>query len=226
MLDLRVEKIDRRGDRTEVELRNDLANVKLRFSREFRDPQVAFRQVMAKGSPTEAEASAYRDEAYARIAGVLFRGPLQDVLPEAQQRLLLFAHMTASGTGISHERFRDEDYLAIDLGTDDNVYNTLQLNQSQRVARIMNDRLLNVLKAFADPVREVDAIHGVKLDLRIPHRSFLDEDVPPDVDEMRVYAASDDIRAFADFEITNQEFIDRCFVIINENRVQVLLADG
>ena len=47
------------------------------------------------------------------------------------------------------------------------------MDQSGRVARILNDRLLNVLKAFAEPVRDVESIYGVKLTLRIGHRSFI-----------------------------------------------------
>ena len=156
----------------------------------------------------------------------VFDGPLSAVAPESRQLLLLFAHATAAGTGISHEQFRGEEYLVVDLGADSNVYNTLQMNQTQRIARILNDRLLNVLKAFAEPVRDVEVVFGVKLDFEIPYRNFLDDDAEPDHDVVRLYASSDDVKAFADFEITSQEFIDRSFVIVNENRVQIPLSEG
>ena len=94
------------------------------------------------------------------------------------------------------------------------------------MARLLNDRLLNVLKAFADPVRAVEAIYGVKLEIRIPHKGFLDNEADPEYDDLMIYASAEDTKAFADFELTNQEFIDRCFVILNNNQIHVPLSGG
>ena len=82
-----------------------------------------------------------------------------------------FAHITANGTTMSSEVYRGEAYLGVDLGRDTSVYNELQLNQSARIARAMNDKLLTILKAFALPVQDVDAVYGLKLEFKIPHRS-------------------------------------------------------
>ena len=43
---------------------------------------------------------------------------------------------------------------------------------------------------------------------------------------MWIYASAEDTKGFADFELTNQEFIDRSFVIVNDNRIQVSLSGG
>ena len=226
LIALRIDNIDEDDDFTEVELRNDAINVKLRFSSQFADLNNALGQTVAVGTPTDTASVEYRQQVYSLIGERVFDGPLSAVAPESRQLLLLFADATAAGTGISHEQFRGEEYLVVDLGADSNVYNTLQMNQTQRIARILNDRLLNVLKAFAEPVRDVEVVFGVKLDFEIPYRNFLDDDAEPDHDVVRLYASSDDVKAFADFEITSQEFIDRSFVIVNENRVQIPLSEG
>ena len=76
LLTLRVEKIDQKDDYTEVELRSEAVNVKLRFAREFQDLEVAFRKVVAIGSQADGEA---QEEAYAHIGEAVFQGPRQAV---------------------------------------------------------------------------------------------------------------------------------------------------
>ena len=41
-----------------------------------------------------------------------------------------------------------------------------------------------------------------------------------------LYVLATDARAFADFEMTNQEFVDACVIIVNDSRIEVRLADG
>ena len=41
-----------------------------------------------------------------------------------------------------------------------------------------------------------------------------------------MYALSSDAQGFADYEMTNQEFVDACVVIVNDNRIEIQLSDG
>ena len=41
-----------------------------------------------------------------------------------------------------------------------------------------------------------------------------------------LYVLATDAQAFADFEMTNQEFVDAGVIIVNDNRIEVWLADG
>ncbi len=41
-----------------------------------------------------------------------------------------------------------------------------------------------------------------------------------------LYVLATDAQAFADFEMTNQEFVDACVIVVNDNRIEVRLADG
>ena len=40
-----------------------------------------------------------------------------------------------------------------------------------------------------------------------------------------LYVLATDAQAFADFEMT-KEFVDACVIIVNDNRIEVRLADG
>ena len=91
-------------------------------------------------------------------------------------------------------------------------------------AKIINERLLTILKAFVSPVRETPFICGLKIELRIPHKSFTDQVATPDYDELELFVPNSVIRDFADLEITSQELVDGSVVIVNSNRVAVPLA--
>ena len=158
------------------------------------------------------------------MAAGVFQGPLLTVPSELQVGLLSYAHRSLGGAELRHAKFRQDDYLVVDLGTDPSIYNTLQLNQSQRVARILNDRLIEPLKEAAAAL-DGTGLAGVRLELLIPHRNFLN-DLPADHDKLIMYASVSDAQKFAEYEITNQEFINACVVIVNDNRIEVQLTDG
>jgi hypothetical protein len=64
------------------------------------------------------------------------------------------------------------------------------------------------------------------LEFDIPHKSLVDASANPAILKLQVYAPSEQIRKFAEADITNQQFIDNCVVIADGNRIQVPLAGG
>ncbi len=99
------------------------------------------------GSSDSPAAKAYLDETYDYMARSSFTGPLAEMPQEIKKTVVQFAHATANGTKVGDAEYKDQAYLAVDLGSHNEVFNSLQLNRSQRVARIVDDRLLDVLKA-------------------------------------------------------------------------------
>jgi hypothetical protein len=172
----------------------------------------------------KGDAERVRAAAYAALAKVYFVGPLADLSDATQHLLLTFAELTAKGTRIGSVTFKDKLYLLIDLGEDGSVYNDLKLNQAQRTALVLNERLLVILKAFAAPVREASNIQGLKLEYNVLHRSFANQYAEPEHDKLEVYSGADDIRRFAEADITSQQLVDNSIIIVNSNRIQVPLA--
>ena len=114
------------------------------------------------------------------------------------------------------------------------MYNTRR-HESHRVARILNQRLLNWVKETGAWL-EGTGLAGIRVELEIPHRPFVSQDddaesatvvdavdlaaaalaepatavgfaaVETVVDRMILYVLATDAQAFADFEMTNQEF--------------------
>jgi uncharacterized protein (DUF1684 family) len=183
-------------------------------------PDFAYGQIFA----TKDEIAAYRDQVYRAMSEQFFTGPLKAIPEERKLALVTFADRTAGGASMGSTTYKDNLYLAIDLGQDDSVYNELKLNQAQRVARVLNDSLLSKLKASAKEVATVDALHGIKLWYTIPHRDFAKEYAAASEDRLELYAPREQIKKFAEADITSQQFIDGCVVIVNDNRIQVPLA--
>jgi len=65
------------------------------------------------------------------------------------------------------------------------VFNSLRLNQSQRVAEVLNRPLLTELKRFASPIQTVQELDGLSLSITVLHKDFL-QDVVPDLDHLEI----------------------------------------
>jgi len=163
--------------------------------------------------------------AYEAIAAHVFSGDLGTIPHPAQLALLELAHDTAKGVGIAPETFKDRTYLAVDVLDDAYEYNSLKLNASQRVAHVVNNGQLSVLKAFAKPMDGVTTVFGIKVHALIHYADFVSRE-HVGVNDLTIYAPAELIKKFADADITNQEFIDGCTVILDGNRVKVDLSLG
>lgn len=204
----------------EVELKTvSGASIKLLFPKG--DAETLFPRVVS----SKAELDGYRAETYKLLGDKFFNDTPLATLPEDRKSaLVLFAHLTAKGTTMGTITYKDNVYFRVDVGTDDNVYNELKLNQSQRVSRVLTERLLTLLKAFAAPVAGVKEVYGLKIEMGIPHKSFADQYASASVDKLELYAPSELIKTFSDADITSQQFIDGCVVIVEGNRVSVALT--
>jgi len=225
-----IDKVSKKKEKnteyTEVEMSDPTLVIKLRFMPPTIDIAQTFKRVAASGNSDSPEMQSYLERLYDAMGKQFFKGSLVNLEDNKKRTLLRFVHRTAKSTRISDETYKGNQYMVVDLGSDGTVYNDLKLNQPGRIATILNERLLNTLKAFAEPVKDVSELQGLKLEMEIPHKSFLETYATPRIDKLELYAPVDLIRKFANADITNQQFIDGCTVIVNTNRLQVSLAQS
>jgi hypothetical protein len=225
-----VEKIDRKKDATEVDLREappGRARVRMVFPANIATDDLArgFAKLVIAGPSKSLAVEEYRNAVYQRMAKQFFTGTPMEKLPENRQlSLARFAHITATGTRLGAETYKEKTYFVVNLGLDSNQYNDLKLSQGALVAHVVNEKLLHILKDFAAQVKDVPELQGLKLEIIVPHKSFLEEYAKPKLSRLQVFAQSDLITKFANADITNQQFIDGCVVIMDDNRVQVALS--
>jgi hypothetical protein len=205
---------------TIVELRNAAVYLKLRFP-PGADLKNDFQKVVAPGDWQSFQRSKdFHDNVLAPQGQGIFTGQLAG-LPEPI-KLSLFG-MVCSGQGtLGTVAFKGNTYLSVTLGDDGTVYNTIQLNQSARIAKVINDRLLDDIKAFQG-VASLVGIEGVQFTARIYFRNFVSETVAT-FDKLELYVPLGLASKFADLDITSQQLMDGSVIILNGNRVQVSLA--
>jgi hypothetical protein len=206
---------------TDVELRNPKTWVKLRFQ-PGSDISRGFQDLTFDGTWNQFEGSDYfKSVVFGKVGSAIFSGPLSQI-PDAKKLVLLRIAGTALAS-VSSESFKDKVYIGFAFPLSGTVYNSLKLNEGARTATVLNSQLdlLKSLAVLADTVAD-----GVKIEQTILYRDFASENAPNSSDRLQVYAPLAAIKQFASADITSQQFIDQCVVILNSNRIQVLLSNG
>ena len=227
LLPVKVQKVDRKPEYLEVELKQvkGLHTFKLRFPPSVADIAGAFNAVASQGAPDAPPSVDFRQQAYKALAHQMFVGELEHIPVDNQIKLVEFADLTAHGTTIASEHYKDHLYMVVKMDGDGNTYNDLRFNQSTLVAHVVNEELLTILKAFASQVKSVPAIQGLKIDTQISHHSFAEgEFAPSKHSHLELYAPADAIQKFANADITSQQLIDACVVVLDDNRIEVPLS--
>jgi hypothetical protein len=211
--------IEKKTKNTVVEVRTTSSgNVRLVFPNAADvDSGIAAVTLRPGESPEE-----YRTGIYKEIAKTVFTGDLAGVPAESQARLLSFAD--ASGSPLSVAKYKDGTYLSVDVGDDGNVYNTLQMNQMQRLARSLREHIIPVLKRLAGDV-SASSMTGVKVAFKVHFQNFLEKYVPPAVDSVIMYIPAEALQQFADADISSQKLLDASVILVNDDRVEVSLAE-
>lgn len=213
----KIEKISNKIGFTEVELRADFRWLKLRF--------VGVEAADAFAAVTTPDLDAYLGEASALLAEEYISKPLGGPVSASQIDLVRYAEI-AGARLIRSEVYKDKFYVVVNLGSDASTYNDLQFSQASLIAHVLNEDLFKKIKGFASTLRAVDGVFGMKLEFGIPHKSFLDERAIASVYVLHMYAPAGEITQFVEADITSQQFVDRCVVIVDGSRVQVSLASG
>lgn len=205
----------------DVELRNDKAWVKLRFQAGADIPK-GFGELTYNGTWSDFEKSDnFKTVVFGRVAARIFDGPLS-AIPDATKLALLRIAGTGLAT-VASETFKGKLYVTFTFPISGTVYNSLKLNESARVATVVNSRLA-MLKSLA-VIAESAGVEGVKLQENVLYRDFL-SDQQNKSDGLQVYAPLRAITQFSSADLTNQQFVDLCTVIVNDNRVQVVLSSA
>jgi hypothetical protein len=219
-LPVKVIKVNKKPSYTDVELREDGATgrtVKLRFAFAG-DTNAAFEALVIDA----AEREAYLKRAYADLAPNMLSGTLANLPMPAQIEIMRFAETAGSGPRLREENLSGDVYMVMDLGRYAGEPNGAKPNGTASVARVINNRLLTVFKAFARPSEGAAPISGLKLEIALP-RSSASTSVA-ETDRLQVSASVGDIRRYANGELTNQQFVETCAVMFDGNRISVPLS--
>ncbi len=208
---------------TQIEIRNPAIWVKLRFD-PSKDVGARLREVIAVQDIEQFKQGEYfRKEVFDILDPQIFVGPLGGLPFKLKLALLDFVHFKKEA--ITAGTYKGKSYLSVDLGDTGDVYNSLRLDQSARVARVINETYLSLIKTFSS-VAEQAGIEGIKLTTVILHKSFLDQAATPTRDHLEVYVPLDKAQQFGNAEITSQQLMDASVILLNDNRIQAVLTSS
>lgn len=221
MRQLTLEKVSRNNRFTEVELRDPLFKVKLRFDTTVKDLNAAFREVAFIGLLSEFEASDYyQQEVVRKVLPLIFTGTLASIPTKAKLRLV--SEVKYIDSAIRTEKYKGHTYLVLNAGGDVQIYNTIQMDQSARISHALNQRVLSYMKRVAKIINFHSEVDGIKVEVDLPYKNFVTEYYnEPNYDHLELFAPMDIIRQFAEDELTNQEFVEEAVLLVNGNRSHI-----
>lgn len=171
-----------------------------------------------------SEAAAVEELAFKRNSERVFSGKLANV-PEERRRLLFkIARVRQVSLRFSADSIRGANYFGIHMMYP-GVLNSARLNQNQRIAYVLNETLLTYTKTFASAVGDVQGLDGVAFHVSVPHRNFVSTVMGYETDRVVLYLSTASIRKFAAAEITGQDLLDEGIVMVNDNRMKIVLSD-
>jgi hypothetical protein len=195
----------------------------LRFRSTVADVSAAFRRMTIIGEPSGSEAVKYLHDVRADRCARFFTGTLSKIADEKKLALVSVAQDLGDTTTMGSESYKNNLFFVVNLGTDGSVYNTNRMNQSDRVSKVINDRLIAALKVVAKTLQETSGIYGVKLEVKILFRDFMDDSARVQGDTLSIYSPFSSLQKFVDADITGQQLMDESVELVNENRVKVTL---
>jgi len=211
---------------TEVELQSGNMYLRFHFAHPYNQADALnaeLQQLIVSGGWERFESTEdFRKNVFEVQETKIFTGPMARLSYDTKVALL---HMACTGENtFATETYKGRTYFSVGLHSDGQVYNSTKLNSSVRVATVINERIIPMVKAFKRPTQE-SGIDGLKFAAPIYYRDFVSE-VVAQHDQLEIYLPLDLIQKFVDADITSQQLVDGSVVLLNGNRVQVSLAAG
>lgn len=186
--------------------------------------QALIDQFVVDGPPDGPAAQALLEKAVARVMEPLFAKELAAVPQERRSGLVAAVRKVGAG-GIAPLTYRDSLYLSLNLGSHANVFNTIQMNRTQRVARVTTEQLIPALREIEKGLSGAEAVQGVALEVRIAYKNFVKPDnEEAGSDKLEILVPRSELAKLADDEITSQQLVAAGVVRLNGNRIDVDLS--
>jgi hypothetical protein len=183
-----------------------------------------FHRFVAVGGAGDAAAQALAEQSAARVAETFFTGDLATIPAEKRTPLLKTA-VSLGASGVKRTIYRDAPYLDLNLGEHDTIFNTIQLDRSQRLARVTADRLIPAVRKLEEQLAGIDALSGIAVTISVSYKNFVaPANSEAGTDKIELFAPRTELARLLRDEITGQQFLANSVVRVNGSRVDVDLG--
>ena len=223
MVGYKIDSIDRKRDYTEIKLsklKDRIVDLKIRLAIRFMMYKTPFKHF----SLSEIWRSFGKSDYFVDwVMPKILKGTKSENLPrEEKQRL-----MNSVGNDVNSLKvFKQKLYLGLEF-KDTSNFNSNLVNEVERAARTIR-KYLPEMKKKLGVVTSFDEFEGVKIETTLRYSNFSAapflSDTSPDFDSFEFYVPIDALKLFDEAEITDQDLVDKSFVMLNSNRIRVNLS--
>jgi len=206
-----------KGERIEFEVPLEIDDWESLFS------QIAVKESFASPGHDDA-VSSLTLPFFKRYARRAFKGPFESLSEEEKISILATIHKFATSYVVSTAEFKGVTYLSIDLGRSEVSFNDLQTNSNRRAATEISNRVFPKLREIVKELKD-KPLPGLAFEMRVAHKDFTKQYSSSTYDKVQLFLDGSQARLFADYEITDQELVDSNYVLIDDNRVKLDMAD-
>jgi hypothetical protein len=203
----------------EVILRNDTTDVRLWITPGALSESEAFDKLVYRGNIENFQTSdEYRKEFMDRFFPIYFPGPLAS-FSETDKLWLMKQSGYRFIDSFGLDEYKDKKYIFI-ANRSAKIFDSRRYNLKQRAASVINEPVLADMRNSYKRLKSYSGFDGLKMRVDIRYMNPA-TDSKPGKDFLEIYAPMDALKAFANDEITSQEFINKCVVLIDKNRTGV-----
>lgn len=186
-------------------------------------PDEALMEFIVPHAPPSSETVRIVAQRISAIASESFSGPASDLSMPDRMAILssLLGNEYSASVGVVS--YRDGSYFSIDMGTSWNTINSAVTTHEQRHLGFVRAVAVGSLRSMSVYVKRASRLAGISIQRTIQVENFVTGQ-KSDSETIRIYAPSDAILEFERDDITNEQFIDRCFVLLDGSRIDVDLA--
>jgi hypothetical protein len=222
----KVDSIDRNKDFTEVnlsKLNDKLVDIKLRFGNSIKDVGKAFNEVTFLGGVEEFLKSEYYQNLFnPNLDREMGKPPKELTVLPKNTNISSQANTTYQSNEVLTEVFKEKRYVVFSF-SDDRAYNSNRVNQAEHIVRTIQE-FFPVIKRKQELLSSLKELDGIKLEMKISFRDFVDKSSRTQYDDLKFYFPKDSLKSFIEADITDQELVDKSIILLNDNRVRVNLS--
>lgn len=123
---------------------------------------------------------------------------------------------------IDYEEFRGNNNLSF-IYKNFNVFNSVRLTKYEVVSRVFDESIRKQLNPLNDFLSEQESIDGYSISVNTSYKNFINDEEIPESLLVTFHLNKNDIEEYKNFDITGQELLNRSFIILDGERIDLRL---
>jgi len=152
----------------------------------------------------------------------VLKGQVLDLLDYLYSQGILEGNNLLKPFSIDYDDFRGSNNLTF-VYQNFSVFNSVKLTKYEVVSRVFDESIRKQLNPLNDFLSEQESIDGYSISVNTSYKNFTDDEEIPEELLVTFHIDKNDIKEYKDFDITGQELLNRSFIILDGERIDLRL---